>query len=181
MQDVTRLRRLSRLMQGIVLVCGALIALAVALFFFASLNDAAFFEEQVREKLDLSGPLVFTSSAVAITAALIAIQLGLLFAALYSVWRMFGAFSAEEPLSGKSAHWMGRASTAFVALAAGGILLRMLMILALTMGNPPGEKMLTLGFGSSELLTLLIACIMYMTGRLMAVAADVRAEQRDFV
>lgn len=181
MQDVTRLRRLSRLMQGIVLVCGALIALGAAGFFIVSLSDAAFFEDLVRDKLGLTGPLAFTSSAVAITAALIAIQLGLLFAALYCVWRMFGAFSAEEPLSGESAHWMGRASTAFVAVAAGGILLRMLMVLALTMGNPPGQHMLEIGFGSSELLTLLIACIMYMTGRLMAVAAEVRAEQRDFV
>ncbi|WPZ15588.1 DUF2975 domain-containing protein [Nitratireductor rhodophyticola] len=181
MHDVARLRRLSRLMQAIVLVCGAFIAAGAVWFFAASLSDPGLFETLVRDNLSLSGPLAFTSSAIGVTAALIAVQFGLLFTALYCVWRMFGAFAAEEPLSGESAHWLRHASAAFVAVAAGSIVLRMLMILVLTMGNPAGQKMLAIGIGSAEMLSVLIACIMYMTGRLMALAAEVRAEQRDFV
>ena len=181
MNDITRLWRLGRLMRGIVLVCGLFLAVGMTWFFAESWSDPMLFERLVRSHLSLSGPLAFTTSAIGVTAALIAVQFGLLFFALYCVWCMFGAFTAPEPLSGESAHWMRRASMAFLAVAAGSILLRMLMILALTIGNPPGETMLVIGVGSAEMLSLLIACIMYMTSRLMALAAEVRAEQRDFV
>ncbi|MCC5780115.1 DUF2975 domain-containing protein [Nitratireductor sp. B36] len=181
MHDVAELRRLGRLMQHIVLGVGLLIALAVCWLVLTSIGEQVRFEGLVRNGLSLSGPLTFTPAAVGATVVLMAVQFGLLAAALYCVWRMFGAFAAEEPLSVESAHWLRRASLAFVAVAGGSIVLQTLMILVLTLGNPPGQKALSIGFGSSELLALLIACVMYMAGRLMAVAAEVRAEQRDFV
>ncbi|WP_048644789.1 DUF2975 domain-containing protein [Nitratireductor soli] len=181
MADVMRLRRLSRVMRSAVLACAALILVGVAWVLGVSLSDPAGFENLLREGLSIAGPVTLTSSSIGITIVLIAVQVGLLLAALYCVWRMFGAFAAEEPLSGESARWMRRAGVAFVAIASGSIVLHTVMVLALTMGNPPGQKALSIGIGSSELLSLLIACIMYMTSHLMAVAAEARADQRGFV
>ncbi|EKF19135.1 DUF2975 domain-containing protein [Nitratireductor pacificus] len=181
MPDMNRLRRLSRLMQTIVMGCTALVLLGVAWALATSFVQPTGFAHLVREGLSITGPIALTSSSVGVTVVLIAVQLGFLLAALYCVWRMFGAFAADEPLSGESARWMRRAGLAFVAVASGSIVLRALMVLVLTLGNPPGQKMLAVGFGSSELLSLLIAGIMYMTSHLMAVAADVRADQRGFV
>lgn len=181
MPDIVRLRRLSRLMQSIVVVCTALILLGVAWVLAASFARPTGFADLVREGLSITGPVALTSSSIGITVVLIAVQVGLLLTALYCVWQMFGAFAAEEPLSGESVRWMRRAGLAFVAVASGGIVLHTLMVLVLTIGNPPGQKALSIGIGSSELLSLLIACIMYMTSHLMAVAVEARADQRGFV
>ncbi|MCR4268136.1 DUF2975 domain-containing protein [Nitratireductor sp. ZSWI3] len=181
MPDLARLRRLSQLMQTTILVFGGICAAAVIWVFLESLSSNASFETLVREGLSIREPVTLTSASVGITAILAGIQFGLLFAALYCVWRMFGAFAGEEPLSLEPAIWMRRASIAFVLVAAGAIVGRTLIILALTMGNPPGQKTLAIGIGSNDLLMLLIALIMYMMGRVMVVAAAVRNDQRGFV
>lgn len=181
MADMERLRRLSRLMQNIVLVFTGVLFVAACWVILGSFSNKAGFEGVLRQSLSIDGPITLTSSSIGVTVVLMLVQLGLFVAALYCVWRMFGAFAAEEPLSGDSALWMRRAGLSFVVVAGGSIVLQTAVILVLTLGNPPGQKMLAVGVGSSELLALLIASIMYMTSRLITVAAEVRADQKGFI
>lgn len=181
MSQSVRLRRLSRMMQFAVLAFACFIGFGALWFLTSWIGDAREFETAIRQAYSLQGPLAFTPPAVAVTAVLVSLQFGLVFLALYCVWQMFGAFGGEEPLSVEAATWMHRASIAFVLTVAGSIVLQVMIVLALTLGNPAGQKALSVSFGSSQGMALLIAAIMYMTGRVLAVAAEVRAEQRDFV
>lgn len=181
MTDTAELRRLGRRMQAI-LMAGAIVLLMGLAWLVAEVaGNPGSLEDVIRQGLSLAGPLTFSPAVIAITGLLFAAQLALLGAALYCVWRMFGAFAAEEPLSIEPAIWMRRAGLAFVFLAAGGVLARSAIHLALTLGNPAGQRALSIGIGSGEVLTLLIASIMYMMSRVLAVAADVRADQKGFV
>ena len=181
MSDMSTLRTLGRRMQ-IILVVGAAPIPLFALWYLAGLiSDPDGFEASVADLARIDGPVTLTPAAILAVAAIVLLQLALLFAALYCVWRMFGAFSADEPLAPEPAIWMRRASLGFVAVVLGGIVLRSAAVVALTLGNPPGQRMMSLSVGSAELLTLLIACIMYMMARVTAAAADVRADQKGFV
>lgn len=181
MSEIADLRRLGRTMQIVLLVGSFPIPLALVWVITRILKDPFAFEGLMRDVVDLAGPLTFTPAAALVTVLMISAQIVLLVAALYCVWRMFGAFAGEEPLALEAATWMKRASIAFLAMALGGIVIRAAIVVALTYGNPPGQQAVAIGIGSSELLTLLIASIMYMLGRVMAVAAAVRADQRGFV
>ena len=181
MADVAALRQLGRRMQTI-LMTGVIVLLAGLGWAVVEVTGSpGGMEEAVRQGLSASGPLTFSPAAIAAAGLVAAAQLALLGAALYCVWRMFGAFAAEEPLSIEPAVWMRRAGLAFVFLAAGGVLARSAIYLALTLGNPAGQRALSIGLGSGEMLTLLIASIMYMISRVLKVAAEVRADQKGFV
>jgi Na+-transporting methylmalonyl-CoA/oxaloacetate decarboxylase gamma subunit len=181
MSDISALRSLGHRMQ-IILVVGVMPILVAALWYLGGLVlDPAAYEASVAQLARIEGPVALSQPAVWAVAVLALIQLSLLVAALYCVWRMFGAFAAEEPLSVEPALWMRRAGFGFVAVALGGIVLRSAAVVALTLGNPPGQRMLSFSIGSAELHTLLIACIMYMMARVTAVAAEVRADQKGFV
>lgn len=181
MSGIAELRRLGRTMQIVLLIGAFPIPLALMWVLARLVKDPFAFEGLMREVVGLAGPMTFSPGAAAATVAMIVVQIALLVAALYCVWRMFGAFAGEEPLALEAAIWMKRASVAFLVMALGGIVIRALIVVVLTLGNPPGQQSVAIGIGSSELLTLLIASIMYMLGRVMAVAAEVRADQRGFV
>ena len=181
MSDISTLRILGRRMQMVLVVGAAPIPLFVLWYLAGLVTDPAGFRTSVADLARIDGPVTLTPASVLAIATIILLQLALLLAALYCVWRMFGAFSADEPLAPEPATWMRRASLGFVAVALGGIFLRSAAVVALTLGNPPGQRMLSLSVGSAELLTLLIACIMYMMARVTAAAADVRADQKGFV
>ncbi|MEQ9814765.1 MAG: hypothetical protein RLO50_18455 [Azospirillaceae bacterium] len=176
-----RLRRLSRRMRQAVILVGLLIALGIAGFLSLAIVDPATFEAGVARGLAAGVPLAPTPWAIAVTVLLMAVQAGVLLTALWCTSRMFGALTEAEPLSETAARWMTRASLAFLATAVTPVVLHPLTVLALTMANPPGQRALSISLGSADLLALLVAGIMFMTGRVLAVAAEIRADQRAFV
>lgn len=181
MSDLSKLRRLGRTMQAILAIGAVPIPLGAMWFLAELLRDPLGFEPLLRQVVNIPGPLTFTPQASVLVVVLVTVQIAFLVAALYCVWRMFGVFAGEEPLVAEAAVWMRRASLAFVIMAVGGVIARALLVVVLTMGNPPGQQAVSIAVGSGELLTLLIALIMYMMGRVMSLAAEVRADQRGFV
>jgi len=176
-----RLRRLSRRMRHAVTAAALLIAAGVAGFLSLALLDPATFHAGLARGLSAGVPVTTTALATGLVVLLIAVQAAVLLAALWCTRRMFGALTAEEPLSEAAARWMTRASLAFLATAITSLVAHPLVVLALTMANPPGQRALSLAVGSADLLALLVAGIMFMTGRVLSLAAVIRADQRAIV
>lgn len=179
--DFDRMRQLSRRMR-IAVGAGGLALTAGAIAFLASpLLAPQTFSELARSAVGGSEAYVFTPSAIAILVALFAIQLGVLLYAVWCIWRMLGELSGNEPLSREAAGWMYRGSFGFLATAALSFIATPIATVALTISNPPGERALAFSLGSTDLLALLIAAMMFMTSRILAVAAEIRDDQRAIV
>jgi hypothetical protein len=65
--------------------------------------------------------------------------------------------------------------------AASIVLSRTLAVLIVTLGNPPGQKVLLVVFGTSEVFLLLVSVLLLVMGHIIRLAADIDAENRSFV
>ncbi len=179
--DFARARRLSRIMSGVTAL-GALAVAAGGLGFAAiAAFDPEWFGQIVARQVADGMPIALTPSASAVVLALTGLQFAILLAALYCLWRMFNVFASDEPLSAASAVWMRRAGGAFLFSAVSGFVVRTGAIAALTMANPPGQRMIAISVGAPDLLAVLMAGVLLMVGHIMATAAEIQDDNRAFV
>lgn len=101
--------------------------------------------------------------------------------ALYALRALFGAFRKGDLVSPRTADLMRRAGGAFVLAAVWGAIAHTLSILLLTLNNPVGERVLTIGLSSDQLFPLLLAGVLFAIGHVLSVAAAIEAENRAFV
>lgn len=101
--------------------------------------------------------------------------------ALWQVWQLFGCFGRGELLSLRPARHLGRLGWALLMLMALLPLSDTLVRLALTLGNPAGQRQLVLGLSTYHLLCLLTGLVMLALSRVMREAARVADENAAFV
>jgi hypothetical protein len=179
--DFEKARRLSRIMSAVTGLCGLAVAAAGLGFAAIAAFDPEWFGQIVSRQIAEGLPIALTPAASAVVAALTSLQLAILLAALYCLWRMFNALASDEPLSARSAVWMRRAGGGFLFSAVSGLVIRTGVIAALTLGNPPGQRMIAISLGSSELLAVLMAGVLLMVGHILATAAEIQDDNRAFV
>lgn len=101
--------------------------------------------------------------------------------ALAQMWALFGCFARGELLARAPARHLRRLGLALCALAVAQPLGRTLSILALTWGNPPGERQIWLGLSSDHYLSLLFGLLLLALAQVLAEAARVADENAEFV
>jgi magnesium-transporting ATPase (P-type) len=164
-----------------VAVGGVLIAAGGIVFLSLAVLSPETFQHWIRRSADPNVQLTFTGWSTAIVVLMLALQMATLLTAIWCVWRMFGEFAQEEPLTHAAALWMYRASLGFLATMVLSLLATPIDTLALTINNPPGQRAFAVSLGSTELFALLMAAVMFMTAHLLEVAADIRDDQRSIV
>ncbi|MBO6717232.1 MAG: DUF2975 domain-containing protein [Rhizobiaceae bacterium] len=164
-----------------VAIGGLALAGGLSVFLLMPVFDPETFRRGVEHSVGPGISLSFSGPATAVVVLLLAVQFAALLAAVWCVWRMFGEFAREEPLTPQSAAWMQRASIGFLVLVIVSALARPGVVLALTLANPPGQRAFAISFGSADIFALLIAAIMYMTSRVIALAAEIRDDQREII
>jgi Protein of unknown function (DUF2975) len=112
---------------------------------------------------------------------LLVLQIAVLFVALHALWKMFGLIASGEALSQATASWMRRAGLCFAASAALMIVLRPLHMLLATISAPPGQRMVSVGFGTPELLAFLLAAVLMVLGHVQMLAAEISDDNRQIV
>lgn len=180
-REFERVRRLSRRMRAAVTIGGAALALAGAFMLGSAIVAPETFRELAGNAVGTGAAYNLTASSTVVLMVLFAVQFAILLYAVWCVWRMFGELAQDEPLSRAAAGWMQRGSVGFLAAAIVSFLATPIGTVALTLGNPPGERELAIGVGSTHLLALLIAAIMFMTSRILALAAEIRDDQKAIV
>ncbi|WP_187968745.1 DUF2975 domain-containing protein [Aquibium microcysteis] len=177
--DFEKARRLSRIMSVVTAFGGIAVAGTGLAFAAIAAFDPEWFGRIVSRQIAQDLPV--TPSASAVVLALTGVQLAILLAALYCLWRMFDVFAADEPLSPRAALWMRRAGGIFLFSVASGLLIRTGVIAALTMANPSGQRMIAISVGSPDLLAVLMAGVLLMVGHILTTAAEIQDDNRTFV
>ena len=101
--------------------------------------------------------------------------------ALWQMWALFGCFAEGELLALRPAQHLRRLGLGLCSLAAAQPLGHTLAILALTWGNPKGERQLWFGLSSDHYLALLFGLLLLALSQVLAEAARVADENAGFV
>ena len=101
--------------------------------------------------------------------------------ALWQMWSLFGCFAQGELLARRPAQHLRRLGLGLCALSAAQPLGHTLAILALTWGNPKGERQLWLGLSSDHYLALLFGLLLLALSQVLFEAARVADENAEFV
>jgi hypothetical protein len=101
--------------------------------------------------------------------------------ALWQMWALFGCFAEGELLARRPAKHLRRLGLGLSSLAAAQPLGHTLAILALTWGNPPGQRQLWFGLSSDHYLALLFGLVLLALAQVLHEAARVADENAEFV
>lgn len=126
-------------------------------------------------------PMTFTPLAVGLLVLIGSINAGIVLGGLLAVWSLFDRYENGELFSGRCGLLLRRAGLFALAGAVSAVVSRTAAILAVTYANPPGQKMLVLGLGTTEFFLLLLAGLLFLLGHIMAVGAELEADNRSFV
>lgn len=101
--------------------------------------------------------------------------------ALWQMWSLFGCFAQGELLARRPAQHLRRLGLALCALAAAQPLGETLVVLALTWGNPKGERQLLFQLTGDHYLSLLFGLLLLALAQVLHEAARVADENAEFV
>ena len=121
-----------------------------------------------------TGPLL-------IWAGVEAARMGLLLWVLWCVRAWLLACQSGQIFAGSTAVHVQRIGTGLLLLAVAHVVGDTAIIAALTWNNPVGQRSLSIGFGSTEILLFLAAGLMTLFGWIQSEAARLSAENEGFV
>lgn len=160
----------------------ALIAMATVVGFHAVFwTHPGMIERTARKEWELSHALQF--DAVSRGAAL-AVNLPLALLTLYALWclwRLFGGYLRGEVFTDAATRLLRRMGQSVVAIAVAMPLTDTATVLALTLGNPPGQRYLSFQLGSSHFVVLLCGLVFVAMGQVMREAQRMAQENAEFI
>lgn len=177
--SVAGLRRIRRLAWVVRLLCllGVVVIGTLPFIFWADADWVADIAANTwrlsRLQLDLGSRLWGLAASMLPT--------GVSLFALWQMWSLFGCFAQGELLAWRPAQHLRRLAFGLCALAVAQPLGQTLAILALTWGNPKGERQLWLGLSSDHYLALLFGLLLLALAQVLHEAARVAEENAEFV
>lgn len=128
-----------------------------------------------------TGPIVVDERALWLGAlgSLPGMLLGLY--TLWQLWRLFGEYAAGRFFAPAPQRHLRRFAWAVLAWALMAPLQRTWVALALTWGNPPGQRMLVLGLSGDDYFSILLGAVLLAIATVLAEAARVAEENEGFV
>ena len=100
---------------------------------------------------------------------------------LWQLWRLFGEYGAGRVFGQESQHRLRLMARGLLGLALLGPVQRALMALALTWGNPPGQRMLVINLGWHDYLGVLTAAVLLAVATVMGEASRLADENDSFI
>lgn len=169
-----RARLLSALATALLLVipAGAALIMATGGFDVESLRAA--YGVQVTPDVLATGPTL-------IWFAVEVVKLAVLLWVIWCARAWLLACAGGRVFSGQTARRIQQIGIGLIGLAVAHVVGHTIAVLALTWGNPAGERALTISFGSTELFLLLAAGLVTLFGWIQAEAAQLDAENKGFV
>lgn len=101
--------------------------------------------------------------------------------ALDAMRRLFRLYRAGDPLAPEAGPLIQSIGANLLCAAGLGVLLRPVSSPLLTLSNPPGERMIALSVGSSDIGFILVAGLLVLIGWSMSEAQRIAAENREFI
>lgn len=172
-----RIRRLARLVRLLSLLGAAVLLLLPPLFWSQPDWVARVARQQwfAGTTLQLDGAARWGGLA----ASSLPVAVGLW--ALWEIWQLFGCFGRGELLARAPAGHLQRLGLAVMAQAAAQPLGQTLAVLALTLGNPPGQRQLVFDLSADHYMSLLFGLVLLALASVIREAARVADENASFV
>jgi hypothetical protein len=125
--------------------------------------------------------VVIDARARALAAAVTLLPTAVGVYALLQLWQLFGAYLRGAALAPQAQSRLQRFAWALLALAVLRPLHGGLMSVALTLGNPPGKRLLVISFSSNDYALILLSLVLLAISWVMQDAVRAANENREFV
>jgi len=173
-----RLVRLSRTMMWLTTLGIALIA-ALSVLGFA-IPDWA--RNALLARLGQTGAaLPLTPGTQVIAGAIAAVPIAVMLWGLWHVRSLFAEFAAGRVFTESAARHLQMFGASVLAQAPLGPLISVALTVALTLGNPPGERMLAITFSIHDYFALIVGGVLFAAASVMREAARIAEENASFV
>lgn len=160
----------------------ALIAMAVVVGFQAMFwTNRGLVERTARSDWGLDCPLQFDAVARAWGLVVNLPQTLLTLFALLCLWRLFGAYLRGEVFTDGATRHLRRLGQSVTTMALVMPLTFTVTILALTLGNPPGQRILSVHLASEHYIMLLLGLVLIAMAMVMREAQRMAQENAEFV
>lgn len=103
---------------------------------------------------------------------------GVAMACIYFLIRLFGLYEKAEIFTEGSVKCLRSLGSLIIWLFAAGIVQQPLMSIALTLHNPPGQRIIRLGLSSDDITILLIGIVVVLIAWVMEEGRKLQEEQR---
>lgn len=178
MRDLARVQHVSRIMRLLCTV--AIVALPVGLalmwLYFDTVRDG-WPAVNVVPNLPPRLPIAERAAGFAITM----IPAGMVVYGLLRLRALFGLYARGEVFHPAAARCLRGFAWALVLVGASNPLTGALLSVALTLGNPPGERTLSISLGSDDLGTVFLGGLLLVIAWIMGEAGRIAEENRQFV
>ena len=178
MKDLARVRRVSRVMRVLCTVAIVVLPAGLALMwlFFDTVRDGW---PTISGVLNLPPklPVAERIAGFAITM----IPAGLFIYGLFRLRALFGLYARGEVFHPAAARCLRGFAWALVLVGASNPLTSALLSVALTLGNPPGERTLAISLSSDDLGTIFLGGLLLVIAWIMGEAGRIAEENRQFV
>jgi hypothetical protein len=173
-----RVRRIASLMRGMVLVGGSIFTISTLAIWvtpeWARLGAS--------QQLGIDPGSVTITPAVQFYGALISLlPLALGVFGMVQVWFLFGEYAQGRIFTALGSMRLRRLAWSLIGAAAAQIIARTLHGLVLTMGNPPGKKMLILSVSSNDYSFLIFGVLLLGIAWVMVEATRLAQENAEFI
>jgi len=173
-----RIRRIAKLMRGMVLVGGALfVVFTVAMWAWPEWARVAMAQE-----LSVDPSSITLTPAVQISGALVSlVPLSVSIFGMVQVWCLFGEYARGHIFTALASMRLRRLAWSLIGTAVAQIFARTAIGLVLTFNNPPGKKMLILNVSSNDYGFVLFGVLMLGIAWVMVEATRLAQENAEFV
>ena len=184
--DQNKIRKTCKQIRGFALLILAAIPLFL-LWYWANPFDSMVAETRMALNGDIGvvGELIadgyltpenFTWQRQALGFLVSALPLSLFFLVIFNIYRMMGYFAEGRYITNETVRAFTLASLSLFFYAPAAILSRPLLGLALTLGNPPGQRLLVIAVDGTDLVALFMGAFLWMVAKAFDVEKE-RAEE----
>lgn len=100
---------------------------------------------------------------------------------LWRLWQLLTEYLGGRVFSPQALRALRGLARTLLGLALIAVPQRTALVLALTLGNPPGQRQLVMGLSGTDLLVLLVAGLLWLLAEVMAHAAQLAEDNAGFV
>ena len=173
-----RLIRLSRAMIWLTTLGIGLIAILI----LAAILHPSWLRNIALAKLGAVGiALPITPLGQALAGIVLAIPVGIMLYGLFAVRRLFQAFARGEIFSAHTARQLQIFAATVLLQSPLGPLTSAGLSAALSVGNPPGERAITIAFSTNDYFALVVGGVLFAAATIMREGARIAEENASFV
>jgi hypothetical protein len=175
-----RLRRMAAWMRLLIAIGAALLVLLPGWLWFA---ESSLLQQLARDLVPPSVQPQLTITPEVKRLAILSVSLGLAVGlyGLFQLWHLFGAYARGIVFGPAAITRLRKIGWAFLATAALRPATQTLVVLLLTLNNPPGQRHLVISLSSQDYLCLVIGGLLFAMAWAMVEATRIEQENASFV